>query len=235
MTTEEIKVAVGRAAAERYVRSGMKIGLGTGSTAIHAVRRIGEMLADGTLQNVVGVPTSFDTRIEAQRVGIPVRELNDTDIDGRLDLAIDGADEVEQRSWFLIKGGGAALTLEKTVEYATDRVVIVVDPGKVSDRLGSIYPVPLEVLPFARLTVERAVRRFDARPELRRATRKAGPVITDNGNILLDLHFDSAFDAVALERELNRLPGVVENGIFTGFTPVVLVGRADGSVETLNE
>lgn len=232
MDATEIKRRVGYEAVDRTVRSGMKLGLGTGSTAVHAVRRVAELLADGTLRDIVAVPTSFGTRIECQRLGIPLRDLNDPDIDGRLDLAIDGSDEVDGNR-YLTKGGGGALLIEKLVEYASDRLVIIVDESKVVSRLGERYPIPLEVVPAARRTIEKSVVQFGARPELRMAVKKSGPVYTDQGNVLLDLYFDDAFDAPTLERELNTFPGAVENGIFTQIRPTVIVGSSDGRIETL--
>jgi ribose 5-phosphate isomerase A len=232
MDTTEIKRRVGYEAVDRAVRSGMKLGLGTGSTAIHAVRRVGELLATGTLTDIMAVTTSFGTRIECQRLGIPLYELNDPAIDGRLDLSIDGSDEVDPKRR-LTKGGGGALLIEKLVEYLSDRLIIIVDESKIVSRLGERYPIPLEVIPIARVPVERAVVAYGARPVLRMAEKKSGPVYTDQGNVILDLFFDSEFDPVELERELNTIPGAVENGIFTKVSPEVIIGHPDGSISEL--
>ncbi|MFW5642831.1 MAG: ribose 5-phosphate isomerase A [Alkalispirochaeta sp.] len=232
MDTTTVKQELGYTLVERFVRSGMKIGLGTGSTAIHAVRRVGQLIQDGTLTDVVAVPTSFETTIEAQTFGIPLRSMNDPDIAGGLDLAIDGADEVDTRDLSLIKGGGGALTREKVVEYRAKTLYVIVDESKLSKRLGSGYPVPVECIPDALKPVERELAAFGCRPVLRMAVRKAGPVVTDNGNLILDLHFDDpSFDPATLEIELNRVPGVLENGIFTGVSRRIFVGRADGTIE----
>lgn len=234
MDAQTIKQVVGFAAVDTYVASGMKLGLGTGSTAIHAVRRVAALVAAGTLSDLRCVSTSFDTRIEAQKHGLQVYELNDGDIDGHLDLSIDGADEVDRASHALIKGGGGALTLEKITEYNSDRFIVVVDEAKLSNVLGSTFAVPLEVIPAARVAVTHASARLGATAVMRTGTGKMGPVITDNGNIILDLTFAAPFDAPAMELELNAIPGVVENGIFARCPrPTVLVGRADGTVETL--
>jgi ribose 5-phosphate isomerase A len=155
--TVAIKRLVAETVTDQVVRSGMKIGLGTGSTAIHAVRRVGALLAEGRISDILAVPTSFEGTIEAQRLGIPLRTLNDPDIDGRLDLVIDGADEVDTRTGFLIKGGGGALTIEKLVEYNADMLYVVVDESKLSARLGTLFPVPVEVIPAALRTVSRAL------------------------------------------------------------------------------
>ncbi|MEX2441998.1 MAG: ribose-5-phosphate isomerase RpiA [Alkalispirochaeta sp.] len=232
MDTTEIKRAVAEAVTDRVVKSDMKVGLGTGSTAIHAVRRTGTLLANGTLSNILAVATSFESTIEAQRLGIPLRTLNDPEIEGTLDVTIDGADEVDTRTGFLIKGGGGALTQEKLVEYNSGTLYVVVDESKLSRQLGTLFPVPVEVIPAALASAQRTIRKLGAWPELRMAQRKAGPVVTDNGNLILDVHFDGAdFDAAALEREFNSIPGVLDSGLFTRAHTEIWVGRGDGTVE----
>ena len=232
MDSTEVKRLVAETVVDRVVRSGMKVGLGTGSTAIHAVRRIGAGIAEGRLTDILAVATSFESTIEAQRLGIPLRTLNDPDIDGHLDLVIDGADEVDTRTGFLIKGGGGALTLEKLVEYNAGRLYVVVDESKLSRRLGSGFPVPVEVIPAALRAAARALEALGGRPELRMAQRKAGPVVTDNGNLILDVHLgDADVDAHYLETAINSIPGVLENGIFSRADTEIWVGRADGTVE----
>ena len=235
MEQKEIKEMIGKAAVEALVKSGMKLGLGTGSTAIPAVRHIGALLAEGKLKNILAVPTSFQTSIECEKLGIPLFTLNSKEIDGRLDLSIDGADEVDSGNR-LVKGGGGALLLEKIVAYASASYAIVVDESKIVENLGLKFPVPIEVVPEARVSVKMALEKMGADVTLREALRKAGPVITDHGNLLLDIRFKEALDPVMLERELNRIPGVVENGFFTGppdrsLRPLVFIGHADGKVE----
>jgi len=231
MDIDEVKAEVGKQAVSRYVKSGMKLGLGTGSTAVWAIRRIGELLSRGSLTDIRGVATSSQSVMEAQKQRIPLRSLNDPEIAGALDLTIDGADQVDDKLR-VTKGGGGALLVEKIIAYASDQVVFVVDEGKVVEQLGLSFPVPVEVVPEARVSVTRAMEDLGARVEVRMAVRKMGPVITDNGNILLDLHFDSPFDVVKMESELNLIPGVVENGLFTRCSPAVLVGRKDGTIQT---
>jgi len=231
MDIDEVKAAVGKQAVSRYVKSGMKLGLGTGSTAVWAIRRIGELLSDGSLTDIRGVATSSQSVMEAQKQRIPLRSLNDPEIDGALDLTIDGADQVDD-ALRVTKGGGGALLVEKIIAYASDQVVFVVDEGKVVEHLGLSFPVPVEVVPEARVSVTHAMEDLGAQVEVRMALRKMGPVITDNGNILLDLHFDSPFDVVKMESELNLIPGVVENGLFTRCSPAVLVGKIDGTIQT---
>ncbi|MDR0689848.1 MAG: ribose-5-phosphate isomerase RpiA [Spirochaetaceae bacterium] len=230
MDQGSVKELVGKTAVETMVKSGMKLGLGTGSTAMPAVRHVGLLLQQGALKDIRAVPTSFQTSIECEKWGIPLFSLNSTEIRGELDLTIDGADEVDPRG-YCIKGGGGALMVEKVTAYASKAYVIVVDETKVVENLGLKFPLPIEVIPEARVSVSLALEAFGGELVLREAVRKAGPVITEHGNLLLDLRFKHPVDPVLLETELNRIPGIVENGFFTRLTPRVLVGHADGTVE----
>jgi len=235
MDQKEIKEMTGREAVEALVKSGMRLGLGTGSTAIPAVRHIGALLAEGKLKDIRAVPTSFQTSIECEKLGIPLFNLNSKEISGKLDLTIDGADEVDPMNR-LIKGGGGALLLEKIVAYASAFYAIVVDESKIVENLGIKFPVPVEVVPEARIAVSLVLEKLGAEVMLREAVRKAGPVVTDHGNLLLDIRFSKPVDPAALEAELNRIPGVVENGFFTGpsdrvLRPLVFIGRSNGKVE----
>jgi ribose 5-phosphate isomerase A len=229
-----VKERVAQEAVDALVKSGMKVGLGTGSTAIHAVRRIAELMSEGKLKNIFAVPTSFQTLIECEKFCIPLFTFNSKEIAGRLDLTIDGADEVDNENR-LIKGGGGALLLEKIAAYASASYAVVVDESKLAENLGSRFLVPVEVISEARVPVILALEKLGAKVSLREALRKAGPVITEHGNLLLDLGFEKAPDSASLEFEINRIPGVVENGFFTfpsGPRPVVFIGRADGKVDT---
>jgi len=234
MEQNAIKEQVARAAVDALVKNGMKLGLGTGSTAIPAVRYIGALLKEGKLSDIRAVPTSFQTSIECEKWDIPLFSLNSKEIDGKLDLAIDGADEVDPGNR-LIKGGGGALLLEKIVAHASTFYAVVVDESKLVENLGLKFPVPVETIPEARIPVTQALAKLGAEVTLREALRKAGPVITEHGNLLLDIHFEKAFDPAVMEHEINGIPGVVENGLFafppqwTG--PVIFIGRQDGKVE----
>ena len=226
-----MKEAAGRAVVDEMVKSGMKLGLGTVSTAIHAVRRVGELLAQGELRDICAFATSLQTEIECEKLGIPFFTLNSRELSSGLDLAIDGADEVDPQN-FVIKGGGGALLIEKIAAYASSLFAVIVDESKLTERLGPGFPVPVEVVPEARIQAARALDKLGANVNLREALRKAGPVITEHGNLILDIRFGSPIDPSIMETELNRIPGVVENGFFTRNPPVVYIARSNGSIET---
>ncbi len=212
------------------IRSGMRIGLGTGSTAMPAVERLAERIKDGTLKGIRAVATSFQTTIACEELGIPVFSMNSREIGGALDLAIDGADEISPGNE-LIKGGGAALLLEKIVAYNSDAFVIVADESKTVPHLGTRFALPVEVIPEARTSVQRSIAALGAKAAVRHGVRKAGPVVTDNGNIILDCIWEAPVDPARIEDALNAIVGVVENGFFTKKRPIVYVAKADGSVE----
>jgi ribose 5-phosphate isomerase A len=238
MDQSEIKKIAALAAVDALVKNNMKLGLGTGSTAVFAIARVGELLAAGKLTQIFVVPTSFQTVIECEKRGIPLFNLNSPEIDGSLDITIDGADEVDPENR-CIKGGGGALLLEKIAAYASASYALVADESKTVDSLGIKFPVPVEVVPEARLSACRSLEKLGAVVTLREALRKAGPVITDHGNLLLDIRFREALDPAAMEAEINRIPGVVENGFFCGprdrvLHPSVFIGHANGKVEVRN-
>jgi ribose 5-phosphate isomerase A len=216
--SDEAKRRAGESAAA-LVEPGSTVGLGTGSTAAHAIRDLGERVAGGL--DVVGVPTSFQSRELAREVGVPLRGLDEVD---RIDLAIDGADQVA--GFDLVKGGGAAHAREKVIDSFAERFVVVVDPSKRVDVLSC--PIPVEVLPDAHTAVARAVRDAGGEPSLRRAERKDGPVVTDNGNLVVDCDFGAVSEPGALGRTLADVPGVVEHGLFVGLADEVHVGEREG-------
>jgi ribose 5-phosphate isomerase A len=230
------KFAIDDLFARGLIKSGMKIGLGTGSTAMPAVARFAELLKGGRISGVRAVATSFQTTIACEELGIPVFSMNSREIGGSLDLAIDGADEITGARE-LIKGGGAALLLEKIVAYNAKAFVIVADESKAVDHLGTHFPLPVEVIPEARVSVVSRLAALGATVTLREGVRKAGPVVTDNGNLILDCLWKANADGSSpvkpaeLERAINAIVGVVENGFFTGNVPIVYVARADGTVD----
>jgi ribose 5-phosphate isomerase A len=227
----KMKQAAGKAAVDSLVKSGMKLGLGTGSTAIHAIRRVGELMSQGLLRDICAFATSFQSEIECEKLKIPFFPLNSRELAGRLDLTIDGADEVDPQS-YLIKGGGGAMLIEKLAAYASAAFAITVDESKVVNRgLGTGFPIPVEVIPEARVSAGMALEAMGATVTLREALRKAGPVITEHGNLILDIRFAKTVDPMAMEREINYIPGVVENGFFTRNRPVVYIAHMDGNIE----
>jgi len=211
------KRRAGESAADT-VEDGTIVGLGTGSTAAHAIRRLGARVDAGL--DVQGIPTSFQARELAREVGVPLTTL----AEATPDLAIDGADQVAGGQ--LIKGGGAAHAREKVVDTAARRFLVVVDPSKEAEMLAE--PVPVEVLPAARRPVSRAVERLGGEPELRAARRKDGPVVTDNGNLVLDCAFGEIPRPAALAADLSAVPGVVAHGLFVDSADEIHVGTPDG-------
>jgi ribose 5-phosphate isomerase A len=231
MSNLEGKQAAGLAAAAR-VESGMTVGMGTGSTAVWAIRAIGDRLGSGEIHDVIAVATSLQSEMECQQLGIPLRSMNDPEVGGRLDLTIDGADEIDP-DLNLTKGGGGALLIEKIVAYNSDLMIVVADESKLTQNLGLVFPIPLEVLPLARVPVMRALEALGGRPEVRMAQRKMGAVITDNGNIIVDVRFGEPIDPVEMEGRLGGIPGILGNGLFTKVHPTVIVGTDDGSTREL--
>jgi len=226
------KQAAGEQAVIDLVRPGMKLGLGTGSTAYWAIKKTGELFRKGDLPGLLVVATSFDTEILCQSEGLAVRTLGDAAIDGQLDLYLDGADEVDPQL-NCIKGGGGAQLQEKIVCTASQRFVIVADESKAVATLGTKFPVPLEIHAMARLGVIRECEALGARAVLRYGKGKAGPVVTDNGHLLLDLTFESPLNCGPMERRLKLITGVFEVGLFTGRAEAAYFGQADGTVRVV--
>jgi len=227
----QMKQAVASAAVNQ-IKDGMVLGLGSGSTAALMIEGLGAKLASGELKDIVGVTTSFQGEVLAAQLGIPLRSLNAVD---RIDLAIDGADEVDP-SFQLIKGGGACHVQEKLVACRADRFVVVVDSTKLVNRLNLGFLLPVEVLPGAWRQIQGQLQGMGGQADLRMAQRKAGPVVTDQGNLVLDVKFsDGIADPVGLEREINNLPGVLENGLFVNITDQVLVGEINDGVANVRD
>jgi len=220
LSQPNLKQLVGVTAAQE-VQSGMIVGLGTGSTTAYMIEELGARLTAGALREIVGVPTSFQASVLAKKYGIPLRTLDDV---SKIDIAIDGADEVDPAK-NLIKGGGAAHTREKVIDALADLFIVVVDQSKLVQKLGSTFAVPVEVIPMAIAPVTRAIEQLGGKPELRMGVKKVGPVITDQGNMVLDVWFEQIADPANLEKTLNNIPGVLENGIFVNVADIILVGE----------
>jgi len=241
LSQKEQKALVGNVVIDRLferglIKSGMKIGLGTGSTAIIAVERLASYIRDGKVSGVKAVATSFQTHIACEENGIPVYTLNSKEIGSKLDLSIDGADEIDPDN-NLIKGGGAAHVQEKIVEYNTKRLVIIADESKLVPHLGTKFPLPVEIIPASRGPVVREMEKLGASCVLRSCAGKDGPIVTDNGNQILDCTWSALSDGSSpvnpakMEDRVNKITGVVENGFFTKNKPLVFIAHADGTVE----
>ena len=225
---EKLQRAAAVAAVDGYVTSGMIVGLGTGSTASWAVKRIGELLSDGSLRDVRGIPTSERTARLAGESGIPLLTLSDT----RPDITIDGADEVSP-DLGVLKGRGGALLREKIVAAASrNGLVVVADGTKSVEALGR-GPLPVEVEPFGYETTLEALGALGCEPQLR-LTDDGEPFVTDGDNYTVDCAFRSIPDPAALETEIKRIPGALECGLFVSLARTAFVAREDG-VSVLGE
>lgn len=207
--------------AAAYVKDGMKIGLGTGSTAYFTIRRIGQRVREGL--RIEAIPTSSVTEKLAREEGIPLTDFSQIQ---RLDLTIDGADEIDH-NLHLIKGGGGALFREKLVAAASDQLIIVADESKDVGTLGA-FPLPVELTPFAWQTSAARIERLGCSLQLR--MKEGKPFETDNGNLIVDCRFASISSPADLDKELNAITGVVEHGLFVGMANLVLIGRTSGEV-----
>lgn len=223
--TANLKKAAAERAVDEYVRDGMKVGLGTGSTALYVIRRVGELVADG--MNLTCVATSDETGRLAKDLGIKVVELSDVYC---LDVTIDGADEITDKL-YLIKGLGGALVREKIVAAATIDEIIVADDSKLVRSLGERCPLPVEVMVFGHDKTKRMLERQGCKAALR--ARDGEPFVTDNGNYIYDCRFGKIGNPFFLEAKLDSIPGVVENGLFLNMVSAAFVARSDGAVEKL--
>ncbi len=226
MDMDLLKQNVGKQAAA-LIEDGQVVGLGTGSTTVHFIKFLGQRVQDEQL-DIMGIPTSFQSLILARELGIEVTSIDEHDID----IAVDGADEVSS-NLDLIKGGGAAHTKEKIIDASADKFVVIVDESKMVDKLGA-FPLPIEIIPESLRLVKNALLDMNVESQLRMGIQKDGPVITDNGNFILDASFNVIENPSQLEVELNSIPGVVENGIFSNVVDKVIVGRESG-IEVINK
>ncbi|XP_068659549.1 uncharacterized protein [Aristolochia californica] len=224
----EARDALKRALAKKAVgliKSGMVVGLGTGSTASVATEELGKLIRQRKLKDIVAVGANYQSRVLARQFGVKTIDLNDVN---QIDIAFDGVDEVDINK-NLLKGGGAAHTMQKVLDSAAKECIILADQSKVVLQLGTTFPVPVEVLPAAISPVLRKLVTLGGVPEIRSALRKDGPVITDLGNMIVDLSFPDGIENPAeLEKNINLIPGVVENGIVSGIATSVLVAIQGG-------
>lgn len=220
---EALKAAAAQKAAE-WIRDGMRVGLGTGSTVRFLLAEIADRRGRGSWRGIVGVPTSLDTERRAEALGIPLSTLDDQPW---LDLTIDGADEIDPRLR-LIKGLGGALLREKIVASASETVVVIADESKRVERLGSVAPLPVEVEPFGASIHEAFLESLGAAPQLRR-TADGEPFTTDGGNVIYDARFgDGIADPAGVERLLNDRPGILEHGLFLGLADHAVIASESG-------
>mmetsp|Transcript_4503 Transcript_4503/g.11330 ORF Transcript_4503/g.11330 Transcript_4503/m.11330 type:complete len:317 (-) Transcript_4503:3306-4256(-) len=235
LSQDELKKQVGYKAVDDYVKSGMVVGLGTGSTAYFAVERVGELLKSGELKDVICIPTSERTKEQALSLDIPLVTL---DTHSKLDVAIDGADEVDP-DLNLVKGGGGALLREKMVEVMADKFIVIVDESKLTDGLGPGFPVPVEITPFCHEHTMRQVAALPScegcKPVLRMGSSSNNQVdgdeiaVTDNGNYIVDLHFtESIKDARKMATDIKNVCGVVDHGLFCDMSTAVIIAGSDG-------
>lgn len=222
------KEAVGIHAA-RLVQNGMKVGLGTGSTTAFAIQELGRRMREEGL-SIKGVPTSFAAERMARTLGIPLVTLDEVT---ELDIALDGADEVDPHL-NLIKGRGGAHTREKIVAALAAEFVALVDASKLVDQLGSVKPVPVEVLPMAVSPVMRALEALGSKEaQIRMGQKKDGPVVTDQGFWIVDAHFGGIENPMALKEAIQSIPGVLDHGLFIDMTHRVLIAEEDGTIRTM--
>lgn len=222
-----MKKLVAEEAVNRYVKDGMNVGLGTGSTAYFAIKRIGDLVAEG--YDLTCVATSVQSEELAKECGIRVVDLDEID---HLDITIDGADEVDPKMQ-LIKGLGGALLREKIVAAATLKEIIIADESKIVEKLGTKAPLPVEVLRFGHLHTKFALERQGCKAELR--MRNGEPFVTDGGNYIYDCRFQGIDNPFFLESRIDVIPGVVENGLFLNTAFDVLISNENGSVASMAE
>ncbi|UCH56735.1 MAG: ribose-5-phosphate isomerase RpiA [Candidatus Bathyarchaeota archaeon] len=227
---DRAKSRAAEAAADR-IKNGSIIGLGSGSTARHLIRIIGKHLNSGKLTEIKGIPTSIQTSADAKEAGISLTTLDEYP---EVDISIDGADQIDN-SLDAIKGGGGALLREKVVASASKEYILIADQRKLTSRLGEGCPLPIEVLPFSLGAVIRKIEALGASVKVRISEEKSGPVVTDNGNFILDATFGFIAQARNLEEELKTIPGVLETGLFLGYADEAYIGTPDGVQKLLRK
>lgn len=228
--TDKARVSAA-AQAIREIRDRTIIGLGSGNTILRALELAAERIKKENLR-ISFIPTSYQMEIAAKKLG-----LNTTTLDEHTepDLALDGADQVQWRTLDLVKGGGAALLREKIVDSTAKRLVIVVDEKKLAKTLGGPQPIPVEITPFGYASTIEKIRRISEKASLRESTGKVGPIITDNGNMMVDAYFRNLRRPDIVHEKLKKIPGVIETGLFLDMADTAYVGRKDGHVDILRK
>ncbi len=227
------KIEAGKAVIDRFIKDGMKLGLGSGTTSHFFVRTLGQMIRDGKFTDLTCTATSNSTIAVANAVGIPITDINDM---GQIDVTIDGPDEID-KNLHMIKGGGACLLWEKIVAHASDTMITICDESKWVDTLGA-FPLPVEVVQFGWMQTQQRITEILDKHSINptKIVRRGGdnPIITDSGNYILDCHFGAIIsDTIALEQALNNIVGVVENGLFTREANGVVTAHFDGSIDVV--
>lgn len=217
------------AQAIREIRNGATIGLGSGSTVLKTLELGADKIKKENL-DVSFVPTSYQMELALKRLGLKSAHLEE---DTELEVALDGADQVQWRSLDLVKGGGAALLREKVVDSSARRLVVVVDEKKIAKTLGGDQPIPVEILPFGYHSTLAKIKRVSEKAVLREGSGKVGPVVTDNGNLIVDAYFRNLRRPEIVHERLKKIPGVIETGLFLDMCDVAYVGRKDGKVDIL--
>lgn len=217
------------AQAVREIRDKTTIGLGSGSTVIKALELAAERVRKENL-HISFVPTSYQMEMATRRLGLSTVPLDEK---SEIQIAIDGADQVQWRTLDLVKGGGAALLREKIVDSTAKKLVIVVDEKKLVKTLGGDRPIPVEIVPFGYSSTLSRIREISEKADLREGAGKVGPVITDNGNFIVDTFFRNVRRPEIVDGKLKSIPGVVETGLFLNMSDTVYVGRKDGRVDIL--
>lgn len=228
---DEAKIIAGRRAIDTYLENGMRIGLGSGTTSYWFVRILGEKVREGL--EIQGVTTSSITRDIAREVGVPLMDINDVK---KLDLAIDGVDEID-RIGRMIKGGGACLLWEKIVAYTSKRMIAIADESKLVEPIGA-FPLPIEVVTYGwrntMYQIENLLAKFDyGAPHLELRGGSKEPVMTDSGHYIIDCHLKKIMRGDEMAPLFNQIPGVVENGLFVDICDEIVIGKFDGSTEIL--
>jgi ribose 5-phosphate isomerase A len=226
--TDKARVSAA-AQAIRELKDKTVIGLGSGNTILRALELAAERIKKENLR-ISFIPTSYQMEIAARKLGLNMTTLDENT---EPDLALDGADQVQWRTLDLVKGGGAALLREKIVDSTAKRLVIVVDEKKLAKTLGGPQPIPVEITPFGYASTLEKIRRISEKTSLRESSGKVGPIITDNGNLIVDTYFRNLRRPEIVHEKLKKIPGVVETGLFLDMADTAYVGRKDGHVDIL--